>query len=93
MNFLHADFWIGADDVVIVTLDRQANAMLLDDANFNAYRHGRSFSYYGGWVTKSPARLSPPHHSHWHVVVDMGASGGIVRAGIRVAGPSTLALL
>lgn len=90
MNLLHADFWIGIDDVVLVTLDRQANAMLLDDSNFDAYRQGRSFRYYGGWVTKSPVRLSPPHHSHWHVVVDMGPCGGTVRAGIRVVAPSAL---
>ncbi len=93
MNFLHADFWIGADDIIIVTLDHQANAMLLDENNFNAYKYGRSFNYFGGWATKSPVRLSPPHHGHWHVVVDMGPYGGTVRAGIRVVGPTTLAPL
>ncbi len=84
MNFLHTDFWGDADDVVLVTLDGQANVLLIDDANFPAYRQGRSFSYYGGWATRSPVRLSPPHHGHWHVVVDVGGYGGSVRAGVRI---------
>jgi hypothetical protein len=84
MEFLHSDFWIGSDDVVIVTLDHQANAMLLDESNFSAYRQGRSFNYYGGWATHSPVRIKPPHAGHWHVVIDLGGRGGTIRAEIRV---------
>ena len=84
MNFLHTDFTGGPNDVVIVTLDGQANVMLLDESNFNAYRQGRSFRYHGGWATRSPVRLNAPHPGRWHVVVDLGGSTGSVRAGIRV---------
>ncbi len=84
MDFLHTDFWGGANSVVLVRLDGQANVMLLDDSNFSAYQHGRSFHYYGGWATRSPVRLSPPHHAHWHVVVDLGGYAGSIRAGIRI---------
>lgn len=84
MNFLHTEFTGGSDHVVLVTLDGQANVMLLDDGDFSAYRAGRSFHYYGGWQTRSPVRLSPPRHAHWHVVVDRGGHGGSVRAGVRV---------
>jgi hypothetical protein len=84
MDFLHTDFWGDAGDVVLVTLDGQANALLIDDSNFSAYRQGRSFSYCGGWATRSPVRLSPPHHGHWHVVVDLGGYSGSVRAGVRI---------
>lgn len=84
MDFLHSDFHGGRDDVVLVTLDRQANVMLLDDSNFAAYRQGRQFSYFGGWMTNSPVRLAPPHHGHWHVVVDLGGNSGTIRASIRV---------
>jgi len=87
MNFLHNDFHGGHDDVVLVTLDSQANVMLLDDINFSAYRDGRSFNYFGGWATQSPVRLSPPHSSHWHVVVDLGGYSGTVRASIRIVRP------
>ena len=84
MDFLHTEFHGGNDDVVLVTLDSQANVMLLDDINFSAYRDGRSFNYFGGWATKSPTRLVPPHGSHWHVVVDLGGASGTVRASIRI---------
>jgi len=84
MDFLHTDFWGGVNDLVLVTLDGQANVLLLDDSNFSAYRQGRSLRYYGGWATRSPVRLSAPHHGHWHVVVDLGGYAGSIRAGIRI---------
>ena len=84
MNYLHADFSGGSDFVALVTLDGQANVMLLNDSNYSAYQSGRTFQYYGGWATSSPVRLSPPHHGHWHVVVDLGGSAGAVRASVRV---------
>lgn len=84
MEFLHSDFHGGPDDLVLVTLNAQANVMLVCDTDFSAYRQGHSFRYYGGWVTKSPVRLAPPHYGHWHVVVDLGGFAGSVRAGIRV---------
>lgn len=84
MNFLHTDFDGGPNDVVLVTLDHQANVMLLDETAFSSYRSGGRFTYYGGWATKSPVRLRPPSSGHWHVVVDLGGRSGQVRAGIRV---------
>lgn len=84
MTFLHSEFTGGPGDVALVTLDRQANAMLLDPSAFSAYRRGGSFSYHGGWATRSPVRLVPPHHGNWHVVVDLGGHAGNIRAAIRV---------
>jgi len=84
MHFLHSDFQGGPDNVVLVTLDHQANVMLVDDSAFSSYRSGRRFTYYGGWVTASPVKLRPPSQGHWHVVVDLGGRSGQVRAGIRV---------
>lgn len=43
MGFLHYDVNAGVDDVILVSLDRQANVLLLDDINFSSYRSGRSF--------------------------------------------------
>ena len=84
MDFLHSEFDGGPGDLVIVTLDRQANVMLLDELNFSAYRAGSSFSYLGGWATASPVRLGPPTFGHWHIVVDLGGRAGQVRSGVRV---------
>jgi len=84
MEFLHTEFHGGRDHMVLLTLDKQANVMLLDDRNFAAYRQGQVFSYYGGWMTKSPVRLVPPHQGHWNVVVDLGGNSGTIRARTRI---------
>jgi Domain of unknown function (DUF1883) len=84
MNYLHKDAHLGSDDVVEVTLNGQANVMLLDDINYSAYRSGRSFRYYGGLAKVSPCHLTPPHSGRWHVVIDLGGYAGSVRAGVRI---------
>ena len=84
MQFLHYECHAGPENVIEVSLDRQANVRLLDDLNFSAYRGGRSHRYYGGRVTISPVRLSPPQSGHWNVVVDLGGYPGSVRAGVRI---------
>ena len=85
MNFLHSEVTAGSDDTIIVTLDGQANVLLLDDCNFSNYRAGRSYNYSGGWAKASPVRLMPPRQGRWHVIVDLGSYGGHVRVGVRVA--------
>jgi hypothetical protein len=84
MNFLHREFDLGPDDIVEVSLDGQANVMLLDPENYQRYRRGESFRYHGGLAKTSPLRLEPPHRGHWHLVVDLGGFAGRVRAGIRL---------
>lgn len=84
MNFLHYEFDLSADDAVEVTLDKQANVRLLDDANFTAFRDGRQHRYHGGLVKSSPFRLAAPHAGRWHVVVDLGGYAGTVRASAHV---------
>ncbi len=84
MNYLHHEFEVGPDDVVEVTLDGQANVLLMDSANFDRYRRGEPYRYHGGLAEQSPARLVPPHRGRWHVVVDLGGFAGHVRAGVRM---------
>ena len=84
MNFLHQEFEVGPEDVVEVTLDGQANVMLLDSVNYERYRKGESFRYNGGLAKISPTRLLPPHSGRWHIVVDLGGFAGKVRAEVRV---------
>ena len=84
MKFLHADFRLSGEDIVVVTLDRQANVLLLDESNYAAYRGSRRYQYYGGWATQSPARVSPPRSGKWHVVVNLGGYEGTLRANIQV---------
>lgn len=92
MNFLHTELWMGPHDQVLVDVDAQANVMLLDDINFSSYKQGRSYSYVGGWATRSPVRLSPSHQGHWNVIVDLGGRAGQVRANVRLLRQSGLGL-
>ena len=84
MNYLHRELELGSGDVVQVTLDGQANVMLLDPLNYEAYRNGRPYHYNGGHAKTSPVRLEAPHEGKWHVVVDLGGNAGSVRAGVGV---------
>jgi hypothetical protein len=82
VKFLHSESYLDQGDVAVVTLDSQANVMLMDDLNFSAYRSGRSFRYVGGLAERSPVRLAAPHAGHWNLVVDLGGYAGSVRAGV-----------
>jgi hypothetical protein len=83
-DFLHKELGLQAGDIVEVTLNSQANVMLLDPQNFSNYKHGLSYRYYGGHAEQTPVRLSPPHSGTWHVVVNLGGYPGSVRAGVQV---------
>jgi hypothetical protein len=84
MNFLHSEFQLGQNDVVVVTLDKQANVRLLDDSSFSAYKAGRQHTYYGGLAKASPVRLRAPRAGRWHLVIDLGGYAGTVTASSRV---------
>lgn len=86
MDYLHQDFQIGQDQTIEVSLDRQANVILLDDTQYQNYRQGRQFSYIGGLAEQSPFHVSPPHFGHWHLVIDLGGASGTLRHSVRVIG-------
>jgi Domain of unknown function (DUF1883) len=82
----HLNFQIVANlgDVAEVTLDRAANVLLMDPANYNAYQQHQAYQYYGGHITASPFRMVVPGTGTWNVVVDLGGGPGQVRASARV---------
>jgi Domain of unknown function (DUF1883) len=87
MNFLHNDLGTLDDDQIVeVTLSSAANVKLMDSSNFSNYRNGGRHEYFGGYVTRSPFRVSVPRPGHWHVAIDLGGHSGNVRAGVRVLG-------
>ena len=86
MNYLHYEFDLSAGDVVEVTLDKQANVLLLDASNFSKYRQGTRYTYHGGLAKQSPVLVPAPRPGHWHLVIDLGGYGGTVRASARVVG-------
>lgn len=84
MEHLNSQVELKAGDVVQVTLDNQANVMLMDPSNYAAYRSGQAYRYFGGHATETPVKLTAPHAGRWHVVVDLGGYAGTVRAGVSV---------
>lgn len=84
MNFLHYEFDLSANDIVEVTLDKQANVRLLDNSNVTLYKSGKQHRYYGGLAKTSPITIAAPHAGHWHVVIDLGGYEGTVHASARV---------
>ncbi len=84
MNFLHYNFHLGANDIVEIVLDKQANVLLLDDLNFGKYKRGEKYTYHGGFVKSSPYRLRPPHVGHWNVVINLGGRTGTVNASVKI---------
>jgi hypothetical protein len=84
MSFLHSELDLTLGNVVEVTLDKQANVMLLDSTNFHAYQSGRGFEYFGGLATRSPFTVTAPRTGRWHLVIDLGGGSGTLRHSIRV---------
>lgn len=80
MSFMHSEFDLSANDIVEVTLDKQANVRLLDSMNFSRYKNGAQHRYHGGLAKRSPIRITAPCAGHWHVVIDLGGYAGTVRA-------------
>lgn len=84
MDYLHYEFDAGPSDPIEVVLDKAANVLLLDAADYQHYRNGERYSYRGGHVTVSPYVIQPPHQGHWHIVIDPAGRAGTVRASVRL---------
>jgi hypothetical protein len=82
MNFVHAREYLEAGDVVIVNCSYQCNVLLTSDSNFNAYRSGGRFSYYGGHRRVLPTRIAAPSTGYWNVTIDLGGASGSFRYNI-----------
>ncbi len=84
MQHLHYELNLTITNTVVVTLDKQANVLLMNSSNYNSFRRGSKYKYYGGQVTTSPYRISPPTAGSWHVVINLGGGSGTVRASVAV---------
>ena len=61
-----------------------ANVRLMDSSNFQNYKSGRRHKYYGGYVTRSPYRVSVPNNGHWYVAIDLGGYSGHISSSVNV---------
>ena len=71
-------------NIVEVTLKGNAANVLLLNSNYNNYKNGRRYKYYGGYVKSSPYRIVVPSNGRWFVVINLGGYGGQVRSAVRV---------
>lgn len=83
MDHLHWEFDAAPRDTLEITVDRPANVLLLDDANYKQYAADQAHSCFGGFAETSPVRLKPFRPGRWHVAVDAGRSGGQLRASVK----------
>ncbi|GAB2635976.1 hypothetical protein GCM10027169_00110 [Gordonia jinhuaensis] len=72
---------------VVVSLDKQANVLLMTSSDYRSYKAGRRHRYYGGLVKRSPARIQIPSNGRWVVAIDLGGGSGKIRSGINVEPP------
>ncbi|HIG9583250.1 TPA: DUF1883 domain-containing protein [Escherichia coli] len=56
-------------DIVRVQCSHQINVLLMDDSNYQAFRRGGRFTYYGGFYERFPANITVPHSGYWNVVL------------------------
>lgn len=71
--------------IVEVTLSgNAANVRLMDSSNFQNYKNGRQHKYYGGYVTRSPYRVTVPSNGHWYVAIDLGGYSGRISSSVNV---------
>jgi hypothetical protein len=74
--------------VIIITLSNSANVCIMQSHDLAKYKRGASFSYIGGFVTRSPARFTVPSTGRWFVTVDLeGSRAYSVRSSVSVSPP------
>ena len=57
---------------VEVHLNYAADVFLVDSANFQKYKNGQQFRYYGGHYTKSPVVITVAGSGRWYLIVQGG---------------------
>ncbi len=70
--------------IVEVTLGYAANVRIMDSSNYSSFKKGRRHRFIGGFVKRSPYKVTLPNTSHWYVVVDLGGHSGKVSSSVRV---------
>lgn len=62
----------GPSMVAEVTLNKAANAFLVNAQGYQNYLNGNDFKYYGGYAANSPYYIFIPSSNHWYLIVDNG---------------------
>lgn len=54
---------------VEVQLQHAADVFLVDSSNFQKYKSGSSFKYYGGHYTQTPVQISVSGAGRWYLII------------------------
>ena len=57
---------------VEVQLKHAADVFLVDTANFQKYKRGQKFKYYGGHCTRTPVNITVSGSGRWYLIVRGG---------------------
>lgn len=57
---------------VKVELQHAADVFLVDSTNFQKYKRGADFKYYGGYYTRSPVVITVSGAGRWYLIVRGG---------------------
>lgn len=58
---------------VKVDLKHAADVFLVDRINFQRYKSGQSFKYFGGHYTRTPVTISVQGSGRWYLIVNNNA--------------------
>nr|DAT54032.1 MAG TPA: protein of unknown function (DUF1883) [Caudoviricetes sp.] len=84
LKYNYSQEYLQKGDIVRVTLDKQANVILLDSSNYQNFRNGRRYSYYGGLAKVSPCDIVVPRTGQWYIVINLGGYSGSVKYSINI---------
>ena len=85
MNFMHSRKYLFYGDVVEVQCSHQCNIRLTTDLNFNYYKQGKPFKFYGGRFKRFPARIPAPDTGYWNITIDIGGDSAEIQCAIVVS--------
>ena len=57
--------------VAEIQLSAATNVRLIDKLNLDYMKTGHDYTYFGGYVSVSPYRITVPESKHWYVLIDL----------------------
>jgi hypothetical protein len=72
MRFLHKTFEAKKKEIIEVEIDKPTKVKFMTGRDMNAYKKGKTYTYYGGMFEETPVRFVVPYDAVWSVVVEKG---------------------
>lgn len=80
MNYAYYNFgFLEKGKTIVVELSNSANVKLMNHDNYNHYKKGQQYKYFGGKAKKTPLYLTIPKTDYWYLIIDLGGYSGTVK--------------